>query len=407
MKEVLQFAWRNIWRNKRRTLITLSSVFFAVFLAIVMRGFHLGMWHSLLENVLHSYTGYLQIHRSGYHNGKTLDFTFRYTDSLQQAIGQNPNVRAAIPRLETFALASYGEKTKGVMVAGIQPAAENTFTRLNRRLVDGRLLNPADSGALVSQRLARFLGLNVGDTLVLLGQGYHSMSAAGLFPVRGILRLPSPEWDNKMVYLSLPMAQYFLSADSLLTTLVVDLRCTHRLETTSAKLMQSLKNGNYEVLTWKQSLEELYQQYEIDNISGIIIIGLLYLIIGFGIFGTVQMMTSERRHEFAVMIAVGMKPRRIIGLVSLEMFFISLLGLLAGMAASLPVVYGFSIHPIKVTGELTESFAQYGMEPFMGTLWQAKYILNQGLVIFGITLVAIAYPLLSLYNFKLARALKE
>lgn len=407
MNEKLILAWRNLWRNKRRTLITIASVFFAVFLAIVMRGFHLGMWGSLLESVLHSYPGYIQVQHPQYDDNRTLDFTMVWNDSANHLVKNMKNVVNFIPRLETFALASVGDRTKGVMVAGIDPKMEDEFTRLGKRLTMGRFLDSTDTGIVISQRLAKYLKVNISDTVVLIGQGYQGVSAAGLFPVIGIVRLPSPEWDNKMVYMSLTSANQLLSTNQQLTSVVVDIRQPALIGQTVQYLSKTLPADDYRVLTWKEILSELHQQFEMDNASGILIIGLLYLIIGFGIFGTVMMMMSERHREFAIMVAVGMKRHKLAALLCIEMLIISIIGVITGMAASLPIVYYFHVNPIEVSGEMAKTFSQYGLEPYMGTLWQARYILNQGGVIFLLTLAAISYPVGSLLHFDVAKKLKD
>lgn len=403
---MIKLAWRNLWRNKRRTLITIASVFFAVMLAILMRGYHGGAWASLLENVLHSHTGYLQVHAKGYWNEKTLDYTLEWNDSLQHAILKNKGVKTVIPRVESFALAAVGEKTKGVIVVGIEPALEDCFTRLSAKMVKGAILNANDNAVLLSQRLAKFLNINVGDTLTLISQGYQGTSAAGIFPVKGIVKLPSPEWDNQLVYLPLNTAQNFYSLEGRLTSIVVDLKKINRLDNVASHLAAQLNKEKYEVMTWKEMLVELYQQYISDESGGKILLALLYIIIGFGIFGTVMMMTAERSREFGVLIAVGMKQRRLVSLICSEMFFISLLGVITGMIVSVPVVAYFHFHPIHLSGTYAQTMEAYGMEPVIPVLWQADYILYQGLIVFVLTLVAIAYPVYSVGKLNVIKALR-
>jgi putative ABC transport system permease protein len=406
MFEYLTIAWRNIWRNKRRTLITLASVFFAVFFSVSMRGFHLGMWTSLLENVLHSYTGYIQVHATGYWNNKTLEYTFVLNDSLEQTLNKQKYVKGYIPRLESFALASSGEKTKGVLVSGIDPAKEAAFTRLEEKLKEGRLLLDGDPGVVLSQRLAKFLELEVGDTLTLLGQGYQGVTAAGIYPVRGIVKLPAPEWDNMMVYLTLPTAQSFYSAPEMLTSLVLDVNKNLNVDKLTRKVRAALDSNQYEVMNWKDMLVELYQQYEADTASMILMLALLYLIIGFGIFGTVLMMTTERLREFAIMIAVGMKRRKLGGILAAELLFITLLGVVLGMLGSIPLVYYYHIHPVEFSQQYANIMEIYGMEPVMSMHWHWHYIFNQGLSVIVITLIAIIYPIYSVFRLNLIKALK-
>jgi ABC-type lipoprotein release transport system permease subunit len=403
---MLKLAWRNLWRNKRRTLITIASVFFAVMMAILMRGYHGGAWASLLENVLHSYSGYLQVHSKGYWNEKTLDYSMDWNDTLKNEIISTNGVKTVIPRVESFALAASGDKTKGVIVLGVDPALEDSFTKLTSRLKSGSIFNDNDSAAILSQRLATFLNLKVGDTLTLISQGYQGASAAGLFRVNGIVKLPSPEYDNQLVYLPLSIAQSFYSMEGKVTSLVVDIKKVKHLDRIAFDLSHKLNSGRFEVMTWKEMLVELYQQYISDEGGGKIFLGLLYLIIGFGIFGTVMMMTAERAREFGVLVAVGMKRIRLVVLICCEMFFIALIGVIAGMVVSVPVVAWFHFHPIQLSGAYAETMEVYGMEPVIPVLWQSDYILFQGLVVFILTLVAITYPIMSVGRLNVIKALK-
>jgi putative ABC transport system permease protein len=404
---MLKLAWRNLWRNKRRTLITIASVFFAVMLAILMRGYHGGAWASLLDNVLHSYSGYLQVHAKDYWNEKTLDYTMTWNDTLRNEIQQTKNVKSVIPRVESFALAASGEKTKGVIVLGIIPALEDSFTKLSTRIVDGSVLKSDDTAALLSQRLAKFLNAKVGDTLTLISQGYQGTSAAGVFRIKGIVKLPSPEWDNQMVYLPLNIAQDFYSLNGRITSVVVDLKKVKRLDNTASALSRVLDHNKYEVMTWKEMLIELYQQYISDEGGGKIFLALLYLIIGFGIFGTVMMMMAERTREFGVLVAIGMKWHRLVGIISCEMLFIAFLGVIAGMMVSVPLVTWFHFHPIQLSGSYAETLEVYGMEPVIPVLWQADYILYQGLIVFILTLLAITYPIYSVRKLNVIKAIKN
>jgi ABC-type lipoprotein release transport system permease subunit len=399
-------AWRNLWRNKRRTTITIASIFFSVVLAILFRGYHGGAWSSLLESVLHSYTGYLQFHAKGYWNEKTLDYTMVWDDSLKNEIRKNKDVRNIVPRVESFALASAGEKTKGVIVVGIDPEIEEAFSNLTKKIVQGHMLKADDNEAMLSQRLAKFLNINVGDTLTLLSQGYQGASAAGVFRVKGIVKLPAPEWDNQLVYLPLSAAQNFYSLQGRLTSIVVDIHKTRRLDKIASSLTKQLDPNKYEVMTWKEMLVELYQEYVSDESGGKILLALLYLIIGFGIFGTVMMMTSERTREFGVLIAVGMKRHRLIGLICTEMFLIALLGVVSGIIAAVPVVAYFHFNPIHLSGEYAKTMEAYGMEPVITVLWQVNYILNQGLIVFVLTFMAIAYPIYSIGKLNVIKAIR-
>lgn len=403
---MFKLAWRNLWRNKRRTFITIASVMFAVMFAILMRGYHGGAWSSLIDNVLHSYSGYMQVHAKGFWEEKSFDYSMSWNDTIEKKILSVRNVQSVIPRIESMAFASIGDKTKIVFVLGIDPQKEDVFSGLSNKIVSGNMLNGNDSSVLISQRLARFLNIGIGDTLTLLSQGYQAYSAAGLFKVKGIVKLPSPEYDNKIIYLPLKTAQNFYSMEGRVTSLVIDLKNNQKLHKTYTALTDKLGTSKYEIMTWEKLMVELYQQYVSDEGGGKIFLGLLYLIIGFGIFGTVMMMVAERTHEFGVLIAVGMKRSRLFRLITTEMLLIGFMGVITGMMVSMPLVAWFHFHPIKLTGSMAKTMEVYGMAPEIPVLWQADYIIWQGLIVFLITLIAIVYPVFKVWKLDIIKSMR-
>ncbi|MEJ5265795.1 MAG: ABC transporter permease [Bacteroidales bacterium] len=401
-------AWRNIWRNKRRTAITAASIMFAVFFSILMRGFQIGAWNDLIDSVLRSYTGYVQIHAKGFWENRTLDYLIPENDTNVKAIGHlNVPIQRLIPRFESFALASNTQKIKGVIVTGISPSFEKEFTHLPEKIVAGSYLDDQENAVLVSQRLARFLNLSPGDSVVLMSKGYQGSSAAGLFRVKGIVKLPSPEFDNQMIFMPLAAAQEFYSAPGLITTWIVDLNRADDMKKVTRMLGNHLPADTYEVMSWHEMLVELYQQYVSDEGGSVIMMIILYLIVGFGIFGTAMMMLTERRYELGVMIAVGMQRWKVSALLSLELFFICLIGLFAGVLLSIPFLTYYHFHPITFTGQMAEAYKAFGMEPILSVAWRIDYILNQLLNVTLIAVAVLSYPVYSIFRLNLTQALKR
>ncbi|MEI7500006.1 MAG: FtsX-like permease family protein [Bacteroidota bacterium] len=405
--EVIQIAWRNLWRNKRRTLITSASVFFAIWFALFMRAFQLGSYDLMVNNIVHAYSGYFQVHAKGYWADKVLNNGFVDTPELGSIMGSTSGIAGYAPRLESFALASYGMQTKGVMVNGVNPDAENGLTSLRKKMVTGQYLKIDDSGALVSQRLAGYLKVGVGDTLVIIGQGYHGASAAGVFPVRGIVRFPSPDLDSRMVYISLIAARNFFSCEDMLTSISFNVADPGSYTKVADQLRSRLDPDLYEVMTWDQMMPDVVQQIRADSASGLIMLGILYMIVGFGIFGTMLMMLNERTREFGMMIAIGMQKGRLMLVLVSETLFLGLLGIVAGLAAAIPPIYYFYIHPIPLTGKLAESTEQMGLEALMPTAWEPSYFIAQSSVVLTIILAVMLLPVMRIRRLKVMNAMRH
>ena len=406
MRTYIKLAWRNIWRNKRRTLITAASIFFAIFFALIMRSMQIGSYDHMINNVVRTFTGYIHVQAQGYEEDKTINNTLDYGKELKKKVSNTENVKNLVPRLQSYALGAYKDNTKGVMPVGIDPETENRMTGLKDRVIKGEYLEKGDNEVLVASRLADFLEIEVGDTLVMLGQGYHGVSAAGKYPVKGILEFPTPDLDNKLVFMNLPVCQEFFSAYGKLSSLVLDIEDRDELGATISAISEKIDTEKYEVMSWRDILTQLVQQIKADNASGLIMLYLLYLIIAFGVFGTVLMMIAERKKEFGVMVALGLKRTKLSLMVFFELLFIGIIGTLSGAVASLPVVWYFHLNPIRFTGQYEQVFENFGLEPVMPFAVQGDIYINQIYVVFIIILVTFIYPLLSLSKLNPISALR-
>ena len=406
MKEYIKLAWRNIWRNKRRTIITAASIFFAIFFALIMRGFQLGSYSNMIDNAVRLYSGHIQIHAEGYWENKSINNTLVSKDELINTLEKNKNVKQVVPRLESFALGSSGPKTKGVLVMGIAPEKQDQMSKLSGKIIEGEYFQRGDNAVLLGSKLSEYLDVGVNDTIVLLSQGFHGATAAGKYRISGIVDIPKPDLDNKLVYLPLSTAQQMYMAYNRLTTIAVNLYDHKDLGKTIEQFEKELPEEKYEVKSWEEIMPELVQQIESDNASGWIMLAILYIIIAFGVFGTVMMMVVERRREFGVMIAVGMHKFKIAIILALEMFFIGILGLLSGVIGSIPVILHYHLNPIQLTGEIAKTMEDFGIEPVMPLAWQADYFINQFIIVAIIVLVAIIYPVFSITRIKAVKAMR-
>lgn len=406
MYTIIKMAWRNLWRNKRRTLITAASVFFAVVLALVMRSMQLGSYDNMVKNAVSFYTGYIQIHEDGYWEDKSINKTFSFTDALKKAIEAQKEITSATPRLESFALASSGDHTKGSAIIGTDPVKEANFTQLDKNVIRGSYLKKADAGVLVAVKLAEFLKVDVGDSLVLFGQGYHGVTSAGEYPIRGILKFPNPEMNKQTIYMSLEEAQYFYAAENKLTSIAIMLDDPEEM----TKVEENLRNNigsEYEVMDWKELMPELLQEIQADNAGGIIMLGILYIIIAFGILGTIMMMTMERKKEFAVMVAVGMRKIKLISMLFFETLIIGLLGIIGGLVAGFPINLYFHYNPIYLSGKAAEAIEQFNVEPIIPFSMDPGYFINQSIVVVIMTLLAFLFPLIFVIRFSVIKGMRN
>ncbi len=402
-----RLAWRNIWRNKRRTLLTAASIFLAIFLALIVRSLQTGWFDNLIAISIQSYTGHIQIHKKGYWDDRDINNSMELNDSLMALVRTTKNVDKTVPRLEYFALSSYGKQTKGVLLAGTDPGKEDALTHLSGKVIKGRYLDNISNGILVAEGLASFLGLTTSDTLVLLGQGYHGVSAAGKFPVSGIIHFPSPQLNNQMVYMNLTTAQEFFNAENRITSLSITLKNSDEINTTLAGLQNKTGSRKYEIMRWDEMMVEVMQALKAKTEGGMLIIAILYMIVGFGIFGTVIMMTNERSREFGVIVSIGMQKTRLAFILVLEMIFIGLIGILAGVVTAVPIMIYFNIHPIHLWGSMARAFISFGIEPLMPLAIKAGFIISNIISVLVIVMLTCIYPIRKAIKLKVVESLHK
>jgi ABC-type lipoprotein release transport system permease subunit len=405
MSTYIKLAWRNLWRNKKRTLIAAASVFFAVILALLMRSMQTGYYDYSIDASVRMYTGYIQVHGKNYWEKKSLDESMVLDQKHLKELQNTAGVNLIVPRFETYSLISHGNKTKVVQVTGINPELENKLTNLKKKIVSGEYFSDSSKGIIVAQGLAEILKVEVGDSVVIYGQGYHGVTAAAQIPIVGIVKFTLPELNKSFTYLSLPYAQWLFSAPGRLTSLSIMIDNPKKLDRVKSDIRKVFDN-KYEVMDWEELSPELVQSIQIDNASGIIMLGILYVVIAFGIFGTIMMMTAERVKEFGILISVGMKKWKL-GMVTLfETLFVSFLGVFTGAIISIPILLYFKANPIPLTGEYAEAILAFGFEPILPFAIYPGMFFAQIWTVLAIAIVSASYPILFIRKLQPVEALR-
>jgi ABC-type lipoprotein release transport system permease subunit len=201
------------------------------------------------------------------------------------------------------------------------------------------------------------------------------------------------------------MSREFFSADNRLTSLAINLQNPAELSNTEMSINEIIKSSDLVTMPWQEMLIELVQYIKSDNASGLIMLSILYLVVAFGVFGTVVMMTSERTREFGIMVSIGMKKWKLAIVTLLEMLMIGVLGIISGVVASLPIIGYYYLHPFNYGGDMGEMIQNYGFEPKMYFAFQPDFYIAQSLIVALIVLCAACYPVLRIIKLKEIKAI--
>jgi ABC-type lipoprotein release transport system permease subunit len=403
---LVQLAWKNLWRNRGRTIITIAAVGFATIISVITESLKEGIFNNLIKNVVSSYTGHIQIHQKGYQDEQIIDNSFIPKKELEEKIKIDKDVQYITARLETFSLISSGEDTRGCFILGINPSVEDSISQLKNKISAGNYLTSNDNGMIMAEGLAEKLKVHLGDTVILIGQGYHGNSAAGKIKIKGLVKLGSPKLNDRLIYMSLHATQTLFAADSLATSWVLLLGENADPEKTIIPL-KNIIGDKYEAMTWGEIMPDIKQHIGTDSNNMKVVQFILYLLVSFGIFSTLLIMMVERRQENGMLLALGMTKFRLQILMMAESLLTVMLGSVVGMILSTPVVWYLRTNPIRIGGDAADAYKKFGFEPIFPAAYELKIFLSQGLMVFVIGIVLSLYPLWAVMRMNALNAMKK
>ncbi len=390
-----RLAWRNVWRNPRRTGLTIAATVFAVGLVIFSASLSEGMWEKIIDDSVGMASGHVTLTGPDYLDERTLD-QFTYFDaSLVARLSEESEVAGFAPRLNAFGLLSEGEATRGVMVVGLDPEREDSVSTLSDRVILGRFLENGNSGEVVlGERLAEILGVGVGDEVLLYSIAYSLESAYDLFNVAGIMQLPNPRLERSLALVSLRDAQEFFVYGERVSEVAIRARDSSASEALAQHLAAQLEGAEVEVHSWREMMPELAQTVVLDKVGMYGMLIILVVVVAFGIFNTILMAVLERKREFGVVLALGLRPRAIFRIVYIESILLAGVGLVIGFIIALPLVLYLQNSPIFLSDneEMVAAMEMVGAEPVLVTKLNAEIPLFSGLTILAVALLAALYP---------------
>jgi putative ABC transport system permease protein len=399
-----RLAWRNLWRNKRRTLITVSAVIFATWLSIAMRGLQLGTYEQNITFSLNLFSGHLQLQHPDFSDNPTLYNTFVFDDNARSVLLNDPHVRAFAPRIIADGLLSFRDNSQGAAIFGVDPAAERRVSRILRRMHSGRGLASSEvREVVVGHTMLRNLRADVGDAIVILTQGRDGSLGNMKYRIVGTVKTGMPDFDRSVVFMGIDALRELVSMPAHISVVAVSLHELNDATAATNDLAAALTDSDLRVLSWEEVMPELKQNIDLDNYSSILFLGILIVVVAFGILNTVLMSVTERFREFGILLAIGMPQRLLVRLVLTETLFIIMTGILIGNLFAFGVVSWFAAHPIVFTGENAAMMEEFGFLPQMGSVVRFSSFINTSLAVLILSLLAALYPL---YRVSRLKALK-
>ncbi len=335
---LLKIAFRNVFRQKRRTILTTLTMFGGFTLAAISIGWSDGTYSYIIDMFTRNRLGHIQIHRQGYLDKPSLYNTIDDYTTVGEKIQSIAGVEAWAPRLYSAGLASVAEKSAGVQIIGIDPEREAAATRFDKKIVEGRNFSKIPSPeAILGRGLAKTLRARLGDEIVIVSQAADGSIANDLYHIIGIVESGDEISDRMAFYLHLQDAQVLLALDERVHEIAVIVNDLHRVAELTGIISSKLNDSGLEVAPWQEFAKSFYQAMQADQQGMWITLFVIILIVAVGVLNTVLMSVLERTREYGLLKAVGTRPSAIIELVLYEVNIIALASVIIGLGLSVAI----------------------------------------------------------------------
>jgi putative ABC transport system permease protein len=401
---LLILAWRNIWRNKKRSLIIISAIAVGLCCGLFSSSTMFGMWDSMINTTIDRDLGHFQVHSKSYEDEKLITDTIPDFQNVISVIKSYKQVSGVSSRTLIEGMASSASTSNGVRILGINPLNEKNVTSIHNQIIDGNYFDESWKNQIViGEKLADNLGVKVRSKVVLSFQGIDGSIIFGAFRVAGIYRTESSIFDKANVFVKENDLLKLLNSDKISNEIVVRLSSVQLVDSVYLPIKKEFKNLSVE--DWSELAPELKFYYQSVVVQMNIFVGIILFALLFGITNTMLMSVMERVREFGVLMAVGMKRSRVFFMIILETISLSFIGGIIGLILAIGLIHYFGIVGINLSA-FTAGLSQWSLGSRLYTSLPFSFYPPLALMILATSIIAAFYPALKAIKLKPATAIR-
>lgn len=333
---LVRLAWRNVWRNRRRSLIVVTAAAVGIVASITIDSLSMGIIMRILDVQIASHIAHVQIAAAGYADNPLVQRVVPDMDAAADALVGDDRITAWAPRVVAQGLAASAASSTGVLITGIDPDREAHVTTISRQLVEGGYLRGRPREVVVGRTLADKLHLGVGGKLVLMSSQVGGEVGSELFRIVGIFETFSADFDRSFAYVSLDDARRLVALGNHVSTIAVRVHDERESDAVAHALHARLGNG-YEARSYRSLVPMLVMYVDMARQTFVAIYAIVGIALLFGIVNTMLMAVYERIRECGVLMAMGMKPRAVFTMFMTEAAMLGVGGALLGLAGGLAI----------------------------------------------------------------------
>jgi ABC-type lipoprotein release transport system permease subunit len=407
--DILILAWKNLWRNRRRSLITLTALSLSLML---MQGFHnlaVGSYARMIDNGVRAGSGHIALYRGDYNRSRNEALTFA-AGNLLKPVSAMTEVEHVLPRVYLPGLAQSSRESRGILLTGIAPPGEASVNPFLRQLEAGNLLDSSEGrGALLGSRLASELKLTVGNKLVITVQNRQGDLTNELFRIRGIVHTGLRDVDGSLVMVGLDKAASMGGFPGEIHELALILNRSGSVSEVMPELTALLQQSPVHAVAWDIAMPNLANSIKLDYASQKFIFAIMLLIVTIGVINTMLMSVMERVREFGIILAIGAAPGRLFRMILAEGLVMGTLSVVTGSLLGSLLTWYLADHGIDLRRLMPQSMEFGGVifDPVLRAIWDLPWMAKISLYLLGLALAATLYPAIKAARLAPAEAMRH
>jgi ABC-type lipoprotein release transport system permease subunit len=403
---LLKLAWRNVLRNKRRTVLSGIAVGICLASLIFVDALFIGMTESMIVMATDTFLGQGQIHAQGFRSAMEAEKTINGAEKILKGLKNENDVSDFAPRTIAFGMISSAANVNAVMLNGIDPTLEQNLSKLDEAIREGSYLKPdGKRQILIGSKLAETLEVGLDDKVVItVAQADTGELSQEMFRVSGIFHYGIREVDGGAAYINLGKSQELLGLGNRIHEIALRFRSIEIAGDRSLKFWADYSKNSNEALGWKDIVPQLENIIELTDFSTFISLALIFAIVAIIIMNTLFMSLYERMFEFGVLRAIGTRPYKMASIIILEAASISIISIIIGAFTGALFTGYYSIHGIDYTGI---EFAGVTLRELLYPVFSLSQFTVFPVLIFAFSVIAALYPAVFAAKLTPAKAMQK
>jgi putative ABC transport system permease protein len=396
-------AWKNIWRNKKRSLIIIAATAIGLTAGLFTVGMMTGMYDSIVYSGINREFGNIQIHTTAYKKNQMISMFLSEPDSLIKIIHSELNVKSASTHSLIEAMASSATSASGAMIIGIKPDEEKNVTAVSGSIIEGTYLGKHNS-IIIGKKLADKLKLKLRSKIVLSFAGMNGNIIYASFRISGIFRTDASNFDGTNVFVQQDDLAQLLGTKVPVHEIIIRTKNSDSLYQTRNELQRKMPHGVL-VETWREIAPELKLTTDSSDIINIIFLGIILFALLFGLTNTLLMSVLDRVRDFGVLLAVGMFRRRLFSMIIIESLFLSFTGGIIGVVSGFIITNYFNKYGINLS-IVSEGLSAYGIPSMLYPFIRSSVYGKLAIMMIATSVIAALYPALKAVRLKPVQAIR-